>query len=71
MSMTRDQNVGLDGNTERDNKFFLTVEQLKYLETILTIRSSIHEEIKSKFKSGMLAIIRHRTFCLHGCYPEV
>ena len=34
------------------NKLFETVEQFKYLRTTLTTQNSIHEEIKSRLKSG-------------------
>jgi hypothetical protein len=35
-----------------DSKSFERVEEFKYLGTILTNRNSIHEEIKSRWKSG-------------------
>ena len=48
MLMSRDQN----GNIQTGNKSLETVEQFNYLETIITNRYSIHEEIKSRLKSG-------------------
>jgi len=38
------------------------------LESTLTNQNFIQEEIKSRFKSGMLAIIRCRIFCRPVCY---
>jgi hypothetical protein len=47
MVMYRDQNTGQNGNNS-----FETVEQFKYLSTTITNQISIHEEIKSRLKSG-------------------
>jgi hypothetical protein len=52
MVMSRAQNAGRNGNIQIGNKSFETVEQFKYLETTLTNQNSIHEEIKSRLKSG-------------------
>jgi hypothetical protein len=52
MVMSRDQNVGQNGNMKIRNKSFETVEQFKYLGTTLTNQNSIREEIKSRLKSG-------------------
>ena len=52
MVMSRDQNAGQNGNIQIGNKSFETAEQFKYLGTTLTYQNSIHEEIKSKLKSG-------------------
>jgi hypothetical protein len=52
MVMSRDQNAGQNGYIQIDNKSFETVEQFKYLETTLTNKNSIPEEIKSRLKSG-------------------
>jgi hypothetical protein len=49
--MSRDQKAGQNGNIQIGNKSFETVEQFKYLGTTLTNHNSIHEEIKSRFKS--------------------
>ena len=46
------------------------VEEFKYLGTTLTNKNSIQEEIKSRLKLGMLAIIRCRIFSLPVCYPK-
>jgi hypothetical protein len=50
--MSRDQNAGQNGYIQRGNKSFETVEQFKPLGTTLTYQNSIHEEIKSRLKSG-------------------
>ena len=52
MVMSRDQNAGQNGNTQMGNKSFETVEEFKYLGTILSNQNSIHKEIKSRLKSG-------------------
>jgi hypothetical protein len=52
MVMSRDQNEGQSGNIQTGNKSFETVEQFTYLGTTLTNQNSIHEEIKSRLKSG-------------------
>jgi hypothetical protein len=52
MIMSQDQNAGQNGNIQIGNKLFETVEQFKYLGTTLMIKNSIHEEIKSRLKSG-------------------
>jgi sorting nexin-29 len=52
MVMSRDQNAGQNGYIQIGNESFETVEQFKYLETTLTDQNSIHEEIKSRLKSG-------------------
>jgi hypothetical protein len=52
MVMSLDQNAGQNGNMQIGNKSFETVEQFKYLGTTLTYKNSIHEEIKSRLKSG-------------------
>jgi hypothetical protein len=62
MVMSRDQNAGLSRSMKIDNSSFERVEQFKYLETTLTDQNSIQEEIKSRLKSGTLAIIRCRIF---------
>jgi hypothetical protein len=52
MVMSRDQNARQNGNIQIGNESFETVERFKYLRTTLTNQNSIHDEIKSRFKSG-------------------
>jgi hypothetical protein len=52
MVVSRDQNARQNGNVQMGSKLFETVEQFKYLGTTLTNQNSIHEEIKSRLKSG-------------------
>jgi hypothetical protein len=52
MVMSRNKNAGLNRNIKRDNKSFERVEEFKYLGATLTNLTSIHEEIKSRLKSG-------------------
>jgi sorting nexin-29 len=59
MVMSRNQNAGRNHNIKIDNKSFERMEEFKYLGATLTNRSSIHEEIKSRLKSG------------NACYPSV
>ena len=46
--------AGQNINIQIGNKFFETAKQFKYLETTLINQNSIHEEIKSRLKSGNL-----------------
>jgi hypothetical protein len=50
--MSRDQNAGQTGNKHIGNKSLETVEQFKYLGKTITSKNYIHEEIKSRLKSG-------------------
>jgi hypothetical protein len=52
MIMSRNQNAGHNHNMKTYNKSFERVEEFKCLGTTLTNRNSIHEEIKSRLKSG-------------------
>jgi hypothetical protein len=52
MVMSQSQNARHDHNIKIDNKSFERVEEFKYLGATLTNRNSIHEEIKSRLKSG-------------------
>jgi hypothetical protein len=70
MVMSRNENAGHNHNTKIDNKSFEGVEEFKYLGATLSNRNSIHEEIKSRLKWGMLAVILCRIFCLPAPYPK-
>jgi len=50
--MSRDQNSGRSHNIKIENGSFESVEHFKYLETTLTNRHSIQEEITSRWKTG-------------------
>jgi hypothetical protein len=52
MVMFRNQNAGHNHIIHIDNNSFDRVEEFKYLGATLTYRNSIHEEIKSRLKSG-------------------
>jgi len=70
MVVSRDQNAGRSHNIKTDYRSIEMVEKFKYLRTTLTNQNSFQEEIKSRLKSGMLAIIRCRIFCLPVCHPR-
>jgi hypothetical protein len=50
--LSRDQNAAQIGDIQIGNKSFETVEKFKYVGTTQTNQNSIHEEIKSRLKSG-------------------
>jgi len=50
--MSPDQNAGRSHNIMIDNINFERVEHFKYLGKVLTDKNFIHEEIKSRLKSG-------------------
>jgi hypothetical protein len=52
MVMSRDQNAKQSHNINSDNYCLESVEEFKYLGTILTNQNSIREEIKIRCKSG-------------------
>ena len=57
--MSQDQNVGRNHSIKINNSSFERVEQFIYLGTTLPNQNSVHEEIKSRLKSG------------NGCYHSV
>jgi hypothetical protein len=50
--LCRDENAGQNHNIKINNISLETVELFGYFGTTLTNRNSIHEEIKSRVKSG-------------------
>ena len=50
MVMSRDQNVGRSKNLNNDNSSFERVEEFRYLETNITEKSSIEEEVNSRLE---------------------
>jgi hypothetical protein len=52
MVMSRNQNARHNHKIKIDHKSFERLEEIKYLGATLTDRNSIHEEIKSRLKSG-------------------
>jgi len=52
MAMSRDQNAGRNHNMKTDNRSFQRVEEFKYLETTITNKKSILDEINCRLKSG-------------------
>ena len=71
MVMSRDKNAGQSHSMKTDNSSFERVEEFRFLGTTLKNQNSIQEEIKSRLKSGTLAIIRCRIFRLPVCYPKI
>ena len=69
--MYQDQNAGQSHNIKSDNSSIERVEEFKYLGATLTDQNSIQEEIKSILKSGNVAIIQCRIFCLPVCFPRI
>jgi hypothetical protein len=51
-AMSQNQHSAQNHKFRIGNKLFERVEQFRYLETTLTNQNSIHEEIKSRLKSG-------------------
>ena len=52
LAMSRDQGAERSHNIKIDNDSFESLEEFKFLGTILTNQNSIQEEIKSRLKSG-------------------
>jgi hypothetical protein len=66
MVTSREQHPGQNHKTKTGHKSLKIVENFKYLGATTTNYNFIHEKIKSRLKSGMLAIIRCRIFFLPG-----
>jgi len=70
--MSRDQNAGSSHNIKIGSSFFERVEKFRHLRKNLKNQNSIEEEIKSKFKSGMLANTQCSVVCCPpACYPNI
>jgi len=69
--MSRDQNAGRSHSMKLDNSSFARANGFIYLGTALTNQNSIQEEIKRRWKSGNVFIIRCRIVCLPVCYPKI
>ena len=67
MIMSRDQTAGGSYGKKIDDSSIERVEEFKYLETTLTNKNSIQEEIKSRLKLGNACFIRCRIFYLAHC----
>jgi hypothetical protein len=50
MVMCRDQNAGRNNSIKIDNNSFQSMEDFKYLGTILTYQNFIQEEVNSRLK---------------------
>ena len=62
MVMSRDQNLGRSHSMKTDNSSFERVEEFRYLERTSKNQNYIQEEIKSRLKQVMFAIILCRIF---------
>jgi hypothetical protein len=67
MSTSRHQTAGQSNYIRVANKSFVKVAKLKYLGATLTDQNFIHEEIRSRLNSGMVATTQFRIFCLPIC----
>jgi hypothetical protein len=71
MFMSRHQTAGQSNYIRVANKSFEKMAKFKYLGTTLTDQNCIHEEIRSRLNSGMLATMQFRIFCLPVCCLEM
>ena len=69
--MSQDQNAARSNNMKTDNSSFERVEEFRYLETTLTYKNFIQEEIKMRLKLGNACIIHCRIFCLPVCFQII
>ena len=71
MIMSRYKNARRSHSIKIDNISFERVEEFKYLGTTLTNQNSIHEEIKSRLKSGNACFHLVQNHCFPVCYPKI
>jgi hypothetical protein len=71
MVMSRDQDAGRSHNTKTDNSSFKKEKEFTYLGSNLKNQNSTQEEIKSRLKSGNVALIRSSIFYLPVCNPKI
>jgi len=59
--LSRDQYAEKNHKIKTGNKFFESVEKVRYLETTVTIQNSIHDEIKNvmKVREGLQSFTQH------------
>jgi hypothetical protein len=70
MIMSRRPNSGQNQNIRIANESFENMATFKYLGTTLTNQNGIHDEIKSRLNSEILAIIQSKIFCLPVSYQK-
>jgi aspartate carbamoyltransferase regulatory subunit len=67
MLMSRSQKIGQKHSIKIANRSVKDVAKFKYLGTAVTDQICLHEEVKSRLNSGMLATTRFRVFCPPSC----
>jgi len=67
----RNQNIKQNCSIKTDNKSFERAEHFKYLGNPLTNKNVIHEEIKSRLKSGNVCSPWCRIVCLSIYHPKI
>jgi hypothetical protein len=70
MIVSRHPNSGQNQNIKIANDWFEKVAKFKYLGTTLRNQNNIHDEIKNRLNSGMLAIIQSKMFRLHFSHQK-
>jgi hypothetical protein len=70
MIMSRHLNSGQSKDIRIANELFENVAKFKYMGMTLTNQNDIHDEIKSRLNSGMLAIIQSKIFCFPVSYQK-
>jgi hypothetical protein len=57
-------------NAEKGSKYFERVVQQKYFVSSVPNEITVHENITSRLRRGMLATITYGTVCISACYPK-